>query len=369
MRLCPVLCAVLLATRFLHENGVLLHFEEQLNGLNQLYFIDCAWLCDLLAEVITVREKHSFIRDGLLHLDKVGFIFSSRRFPRELIPQYLQLLEKFEIAMMLSRKYILVPSMLPKRAPSFTLSQWAIEHLADSAGGPSQPTSQSAAPPPPAATAAASQPSPVAAPAAVAAAPSPASPSPPPPAPASPPAAAAAIPPPAVLSSSDVHYIQRVYCMAYIPSGFWSRLIARLLVGLGQTSLGARDTVFLPSLATWAEQASAAAGVSSSNVSPKSAAKRPARLQDIVLWSSGMCVRASGTCFCVQSLDSTLGEEQRLIPHPHLSPPPPLHLLALAIIVGTIIRSIRNYVMCVTEPTDLSLYLSHDLSCCCCDLL
>ncbi|CAB0014704.1 unnamed protein product [Nesidiocoris tenuis] len=48
------------ATLFLHENGVLLHYED--STLKDLYFLDPQWLCDMLAHVVTVREINPFAR-------------------------------------------------------------------------------------------------------------------------------------------------------------------------------------------------------------------------------------------------------------------------------------------------------------------
>ena len=42
------------ATKFLHENGALLHYEDA--TLRDLYFLDPQWLCDVLSHVVTVRE-------------------------------------------------------------------------------------------------------------------------------------------------------------------------------------------------------------------------------------------------------------------------------------------------------------------------
>ena len=50
------------AVRFLHDNGTMLHFEDPL--LNDFYFVDPQWLCDMLAHIVTVREINPFIRDG-----------------------------------------------------------------------------------------------------------------------------------------------------------------------------------------------------------------------------------------------------------------------------------------------------------------
>lgn len=43
------------ATSFLHDNGVLLHYED--STLKDLYFLDPQWLCDLLAHVVSFVTK------------------------------------------------------------------------------------------------------------------------------------------------------------------------------------------------------------------------------------------------------------------------------------------------------------------------
>ena len=51
------------ATTFLHENGILLHFDDS-SLLSDLYFLDPQWLCSTLAKVITVQQKNPFQRMG-----------------------------------------------------------------------------------------------------------------------------------------------------------------------------------------------------------------------------------------------------------------------------------------------------------------
>lgn len=50
------------ATGFLHSNGILLHYDD--SQLSDLYFLNPQWLCSLLANVITVRERNPHIKDG-----------------------------------------------------------------------------------------------------------------------------------------------------------------------------------------------------------------------------------------------------------------------------------------------------------------
>ena len=49
------------AIRFLHECGVLLHYDDLQSNLSDLYFLDPEWLCTLMAHIITVPEINSFI--------------------------------------------------------------------------------------------------------------------------------------------------------------------------------------------------------------------------------------------------------------------------------------------------------------------
>ena len=50
------------AVRFLHDNGTMLHFEDPM--LQDFYFVDPQWLCDVMAHIVTVREINPFIKDG-----------------------------------------------------------------------------------------------------------------------------------------------------------------------------------------------------------------------------------------------------------------------------------------------------------------
>lgn len=50
------------ATSFLHSNGILLHYDD--SQLCDLYFLNPQWLCSLLANVITVRERNPHVKDG-----------------------------------------------------------------------------------------------------------------------------------------------------------------------------------------------------------------------------------------------------------------------------------------------------------------
>ena len=49
------------AVHFLHECGVLLHYDDLQSKLSELYFLDPEWLCTLMAHIITVQEMNPFI--------------------------------------------------------------------------------------------------------------------------------------------------------------------------------------------------------------------------------------------------------------------------------------------------------------------
>ena len=50
------------ATQFLHDNGVLLHYDDV--NLQDVYFLDPQWLCDILANVVSIREINRMARAG-----------------------------------------------------------------------------------------------------------------------------------------------------------------------------------------------------------------------------------------------------------------------------------------------------------------
>ena len=130
----------------------------------------------------------------------MAFIFhDSRRFPSKYFPQYLQLLERFEIALSLGNNQRLIPSMLPMERPAinFTDPPTTEPQVAD--GDASKLTQRSAL----RATLSGSK-------------------------------------PPGDdlrVMSNPANCIRRRYKMAYVPSGFWSRLISRLIINLRRSGL------------------------------------------------------------------------------------------------------------------------------------
>ncbi|KAK3715077.1 hypothetical protein QZH41_012136, partial [Actinostola sp. cb2023] len=105
-------------TTFLHERGILMHYDDPNQDLQDYYFIDPAWLCDLMARIVTLKEANPHIINGILFRDKFEFIFRSERFPYEYYPQFVRLLNRFQIACSLDENRLLVPSKLPEEKPA-----------------------------------------------------------------------------------------------------------------------------------------------------------------------------------------------------------------------------------------------------------
>ncbi|KAG1714290.1 Leucine-rich repeat serine/threonine-protein kinase 1 [Nymphon striatum] len=103
------------ATTFLHENGVLLHYEDA--TLKDLYFLDPQWLCDMLAHVVTIREINPFAKNGIMKIEDLKHVFkSSNCAPTDAKAYLLSLLNKFEVALTWDNRTLLIPSLLPTEA-------------------------------------------------------------------------------------------------------------------------------------------------------------------------------------------------------------------------------------------------------------
>ncbi|XP_053686186.1 leucine-rich repeat serine/threonine-protein kinase 1 isoform X3 [Sabethes cyaneus] len=100
------------ATMFLHDNGVLLHYDDA--TLRDLYFLDPQWLCDMLAHVVTVREINPFARTGVMKMDDLQHVFKSSCLGTSDNRGYIvSLLNKFEVALSWDARTLLIPSLLP----------------------------------------------------------------------------------------------------------------------------------------------------------------------------------------------------------------------------------------------------------------
>ncbi|CAB3231871.1 unnamed protein product [Arctia plantaginis] len=106
------------ATMFLHENGVLLHYDDA--TLKELYFLKPQWLCDVLAHVVTVREINPFASNGIMKIEDLAHVFkASPLLARgdEASSLGVSLLNKFELALCWDSRLLLVPPLLPHHEP------------------------------------------------------------------------------------------------------------------------------------------------------------------------------------------------------------------------------------------------------------
>ena len=106
------------ATLFLTDVGSLLHYDDRSHNLHELYFIDPRWLCDMMSKVVTIKERNPYVKKGILYSKDIPLIFKDDQFPWQYFEQYLTLLDRFEIALPLDNRRILIPSMLPDVRPS-----------------------------------------------------------------------------------------------------------------------------------------------------------------------------------------------------------------------------------------------------------
>ncbi|XP_041989151.1 leucine-rich repeat serine/threonine-protein kinase 1 isoform X2 [Aricia agestis] len=110
------------ATMFLHENGVLLHYDDA--TLKELYFLRPQWLCDVLAHVVTIREINPFANNGIMKVDDLCHVFKSSPVlgggaggGEEARALAVSLLNKFELALSWDHRALLVPPLLPLTEP------------------------------------------------------------------------------------------------------------------------------------------------------------------------------------------------------------------------------------------------------------
>lgn len=121
------------ATMFLHDNGVLLHYDDA--TLRDLYFLDPQWLCDMLAHVVTIREINPFARNGIMKIDDLAMLFKSSCLGSNDNRNYIvNLLNKFEVALTWDARTLLIPSLLPSEEESNEGRSVAIKIVSRSRG-------------------------------------------------------------------------------------------------------------------------------------------------------------------------------------------------------------------------------------------
>lgn len=121
------------ATMFLHDNGVLLHYDDA--TLRDLYFLDPQWLCDMLAHVVTVREINPFARTGVMKIEDLQHLFKSSCLGTNDNRSYIvSLLNKFEVALTWDARTLLIPSLLPTEEESANGKAVTVKIVARSRG-------------------------------------------------------------------------------------------------------------------------------------------------------------------------------------------------------------------------------------------
>lgn len=105
-------------SRFLTNIGTILHYDDRSHNLDKLYFVDPLWLCNMMSRIITVKEKNPFVSNGIMEFSNIPQIFRDDQFPIQYFDQYLALLDRFEIALVLGKNSLLIPSMLSDIRPS-----------------------------------------------------------------------------------------------------------------------------------------------------------------------------------------------------------------------------------------------------------
>jgi len=84
--------------QFLHDVGLVMHFDDKTAGLRDLVILDPLWIANLLSSIITL--KHSYGKDGIIMASSLPLIW--KEYPQSEFKWMLNLLDKFEITFRIS---------------------------------------------------------------------------------------------------------------------------------------------------------------------------------------------------------------------------------------------------------------------------
>ncbi|UJR21881.1 hypothetical protein I4U23_024954 [Adineta vaga] len=108
-------------TKWLHENGVILHFEDTL--LSNYYFLDPQYLAELLAQSIAHEQTNGLARHGLMKINELPNTFQETNvFVKNNISILLPLLQKFDLAITWDNQHLIFPPLLPVHLSLNTIS-------------------------------------------------------------------------------------------------------------------------------------------------------------------------------------------------------------------------------------------------------
>ncbi|CAF3639498.1 unnamed protein product [Rotaria socialis] len=109
------------ATKWLHENGIIIHFEDTL--LSNYYFLDPQYLAELLAQLIASEQTNGLARHGLMKIKELPIAFEDKNVSNShSISILLPLLHKFDLAITWDNQHLLFPSLLPVQLSLDTIS-------------------------------------------------------------------------------------------------------------------------------------------------------------------------------------------------------------------------------------------------------
>ncbi|CAF3763323.1 unnamed protein product [Rotaria sordida] len=109
------------ATKWLHENGIIIHFEDTL--LSNYYFLDPQYLAELLTQLIASEQTNGLARHGLMKISELPMAFEdTNKSAIHNISVILPLLHKFDLAITWDNQHLIFPSLLPIQLSLNTIS-------------------------------------------------------------------------------------------------------------------------------------------------------------------------------------------------------------------------------------------------------